>query len=105
MNQIKKEIEELEEKIADTSISAEERTKLLEELEKKHQERKELKDELLKEVREFHEGVLSAIQEIQIFGFDILKIIGGKIESTVESIEEKIAEISLEFQDFKNELS
>ena len=101
MNQIKKEIEELEEKIADTSISAEERTKLLEELEKKHQERKELKDDLLKEVREFHEGVLSAIQEIQIFGFDILKIIGGKIESTVESIEEKIAEISLEFQDFK----
>ena len=101
MNQIKKEIEELEEKIADESISEEERTKLLEELEKKHQERKELKDDLLKEVREFHEGVLSAIQEIQIFGFDILKIIGGKIESTVESIEEKIAEISLEFQDFK----
>ena len=64
MNQIKKEIEELEEKIADTSISAEERTKLLEELEKKHQERKELKDDLLKEVREFHEGVLLSLIHI-----------------------------------------
>ena len=55
----------------------------------------------LKEVREFNETVLSLIEEIQIFGFDITAIIGGKIESFTESVEEKIAEISLELQDFR----
>lgn len=101
INTVKKEIEEINKKLENESLSEEERTKLLEELEKKHAEKKALEDDLLKEVREFNETVLSLIEEIQIFGFDITAIIGGKIESFTESIEEKIAEISLEFQDFK----
>tara|TARA_Y100000996_G_scaffold395590_1_gene360955 strand:- start:2107 stop:4041 length:1935 start_codon:yes stop_codon:yes gene_type:complete len=101
INTVKKEIEEINKKLENENLSEEERTKLLEELEKKNAEKKALEDDLLKEVREFNEGVLSLIEEIQIFGFDITAIIGGKIESFTESIEEKIAEISLEFQDFK----
>lgn len=101
INQLNKEIEELREKLEDKDISMEDHIKFSEELEKKVEEKKALEDDLLKEVREFHQGVLDAISSIQIFGYDILKMIGGKIESTVESIETKIAEISLEFQDFK----
>ena len=101
INQLNKEIEELRKKLEDNDISMEDHIKFSEELEKKVEEKKALEDDLLKEVREFHQGVLDAISSIQIFGYDILKMIGGKIESTVESIETKIAEISLEFQDFK----
>ena len=101
INQLNKEIEELRKKLEDKDISMEDHIKFSEELEKKVEEKKTLEDDLLKEVREFHQGVLDAISSIQIFGYDILKMIGGKIESTVESIETKIAEISLEFQDFK----
>ena len=101
INDVKKEIEEINKKLENESLSEEERTKLLEELEKKNAEKKALEDDLLKEVREFNETVLSLIEEIQIFGFDITAIIGGKIESFTESVEEKIAEISLELQDFR----
>ena len=101
INDVKKEIEEINKKLENENLSEEERTKLLEELEKKNAEKKALEDDLLKEVREFNETVLSLIEEIQIFGFDITAIIGGKIESFTESIEEKIAEISLELQDFR----
>ena len=101
INSVKKEIEEINKKLENESLSEEERTKLLEELEKKNAEKKALEDDLLKEVREFNETVLSLIEEIQIFGFDITAIIGGKIESFTESVEEKIAEISLELQDFR----
>lgn len=101
INAVKKEIEEINKKLENENLSEEERTKLLEELEKKNAEKKALEDDLLKEVREFNESVLGLIEEIQIFGYDITAIIGGKIESFTESIEEKIAEISLEFQDFK----
>ena len=101
INTVKKEIEEINKKLENESLSEEERTKLLEELEKKHAEKKALEDDLLKEVKEFNEGVLSLIEEISIFGFDISAIIGGKIDSFTESIEEKIAEISLELKDFR----
>ena len=101
INDVKKEIEEINKKLENENLSEEERTKLLEELEKKNAEKKALEDDLLKEVREFNETVLSLIEEIQIFGFDITAIIGGKIESFTESVEEKIAEISLELQDFR----
>ena len=94
INAVKKEIEEINKKLENENLSEEERTKLLEELEKKNAEKKALEDDLLKEVREFNETVLSLIEEIQIFGFDITAIIGGKIESFTESVEEKIAEIS-----------
>ena len=36
-----------------------------------------------------------------IFGYDLRAIIGGKIESTTESVEEAIADLSLELEDFK----
>ena len=101
INAVKKEIEEINKILENESLSEDERTKLLEELEKKNAEKKALEDDLLKEVREFNETVLSLIEEIQIFGFDITAIIGGKIESFTESVEEKIAEISLELQDFR----
>jgi hypothetical protein len=101
INRLKKEIEEIKTKMADDNISMDDHIKLSEELDKKEEEKRKLEDELLKEVRDFHQGILDSISEISIFGYDILKMIGGKIESTTESIEEKIAEISLEFQDFK----
>ena len=101
INRLKKEIEEIKTKMADDNISMDDHIKLSEELDKKEEEKRKLEDELLKEVRAFHQGVLDAISEIKIFGYDILKMIGGKIDSTVASIEEKIAEFSLEFQDFK----
>jgi hypothetical protein len=103
INVIKKEIEDLkiDLEIAGLDSDTDNYIKLSEQLEKKEEQKRKLEDDLLKEVKDFHQGVLDAVSEIEIFGYDILKIIGGKIKSTTESIEEKIAEICLEFQDFK----
>ena len=101
IKRLTEEIEEIRKKLEDPDISMEEHIALSEELEKKEIEKKKLEEELVEEAGLFHKAVKDAIEKIEIFGFDILKIIGGEIQSTTESIEEKIAEISLELQDFK----
>ena len=63
--------------------------------------RKELEDELLGELRAFQEKIRDAILELQIFGYDVRKIIGDKIESTTQSLEEEIADFILALEDFK----
>ncbi|SVE17935.1 uncharacterized protein METZ01_LOCUS470789, partial [marine metagenome] len=73
-----------------------------EELDKKHAEKKKLEEELLKEMEEFHKNVKEKLLGINIFGFDILAIIGGVIDSTAKSLEEEIAEICMTLKDFKS---
>lgn len=101
IRKLKKEIEELEEKLADPDISMADHIKLSEELKLKIEEKEKLEDELLEEAEKFHADVKEALEGLNIFGYDIIKIIGGKIESATASLEEEIAEISLAFEDFK----
>ena len=101
IRKLSKEIEEIKEKMENPDITMEEHIKLSEELDKKHAEKEKLEKELKDAAEEFHKKVHEKISELNIFGFDIKKIIGGEIESTTESIEELIADISLELKDFK----
>lgn len=59
------------------------------------------RDKLLEEIRGVNDKILSILDEFSIFGFDIAKIIGGKIDETITSIEDKICEIKIAFEDFK----
>lgn len=101
INQINKQIEELKKKLAADDISMDDHIKFSEELDKLEEEKRLLEEDLLKEVNEFHTAVRDAIENISIFGFDLRKIIGDKIESTAASIEEEIADFALELKDFK----
>ena len=58
------------------------------------------KENLLKELTEAGTGITDAIGEISIFGFNIMAIIGGKIDTTVKSIEEEVVELKLALKDF-----
>jgi hypothetical protein len=102
--QIKKldeEIEELKLALAADDISIDEHIKFSEELDEKIEEKKKLEEDLLKEKDKFLSDVKDAVGGISIFGFDILKMIGGEIVSTAESLEEEIAEICMTLKDFK----
>jgi len=101
IKKLDEEIEEINKKLEDENLGEEERQKLLKELDEKHAEKEKIEQELKDAAAEFHKKVHEKISELSIFGFDIMKIIGGKIESTTESIEELIADISLELKDFK----
>ena len=58
------------------------------------------KEKLLKELTEAGTAITDAIGEISIFGFNIMAIIGGKIDTTVKSIEEEVVELKLALKDF-----
>jgi len=73
---------EILEKLKDTSLTQLAREKLIEEYEK------------------ISEKIGEALDKISVFGFNIVSIIGGKIDTTVEMLEQKIAEIKLAFEDF-----
>ena len=92
---IKKLVEEIEELNKQTPLNTEE-------LDKKHAEKKKLEEELLKEMEEFHKNVKEKLLGINIFGFDILAMIGGEIKSTAKSLEEEISEICMTLKDFKS---
>ena len=92
---IKKLVEEIEELNKETPLNTEE-------LDKKHAEKKKLEEELLKEMEEFHKNVKEKLLGINIFGFDILAMIGGEIKSTAKSLEEEISEICMTLKDFKS---
>ena len=92
--QIKKLEEEIEELNKETPLN-------IEELDKKHAEKKKLEEELLEEKDKFLLDVKDALGGISIFGYDILKMIGGDIKSTAESLEEEVAEICMTLKDFK----
>ena len=87
--------------MAADDIDMDEHIRLSEELDKLETEKRELEKELLKEVDEFHQAVKDSLSELNIFGFDILGIIGGEIESTAKSLEEEIAGICIALEDFK----
>ena len=101
IKQINKQIEELKKKLDDKDISMDDHVKFSEELDKLEEEKRLLEEDLLKEVNEFHTAVRDSIEGISIFGFNLRKIIGDKIESTAASIEEEIADFALELKDFK----
>jgi len=101
INAIKKEIETVKEKMAADDIDMDEHIKLSEKLDELEEQKRELEKELLKEVDAFHQAVKDSLSELSIFGFDILKIIGGEIESTAKSLEEDIAGICIALEDFK----
>ena len=75
----------------------EKRDKLIEDLKNA---KGKAKEKILEELEGVSKSITDAIGEIKLFGFDILKIIGGKIETTVESLEEKVLEMKLAFKDF-----
>jgi len=58
------------------------------------------KEKLMKELTEIGTSITDAIGEIKLFGFDIMTIIGGKIDTTVKSIEEEVVEMKLALKDF-----
>ena len=58
------------------------------------------KEKLLKELTEAGTAITDAIGKLQIFGFDVMKIIGGKIDTTVISIEEQVIEFKLALKEF-----
>ena len=58
------------------------------------------KEAIMKELREISEKIDEALNKLSLFGFNIMSIIGGKIKTTVESLEQKIMEIKIAFQDF-----
>ena len=101
INKLEKEIKEIKEKLADPNISMQDHIELSQELKLKIEEKEKVEEELLAEVEKFHKDVKEALEGLNIFGYDIIKIIGGKIDSATASLEEEIAEISLAFQDFK----
>ena len=61
---------------------------------------KDAKEKLLEELTEAGTAITDAIGELKLFGFDILKIIGGKIDTTVISIEEQVIEFKLALKEF-----
>ena len=58
------------------------------------------KEAIRKELKEISEKISEALNNLSVFGFDILSIIGGKIKTTVQSLEQQIMEIKIAFQDF-----
>ena len=98
---IDKRIEEINKKLEDDKLSSAERQALLNEREELQIKRAEVEKRLLDERQKFNEQVLEAIQKLNIFGYDLRAIIGGEIKSTTESVEEAIADLSLELEDFK----
>ena len=58
------------------------------------------KQALLDELESVSKSITDAIENISIFGFNISAIIGGKIDTTVNSLEEKVIEMKLAFKDF-----
>jgi len=102
IKKLAEEIEEIKEKMAADDIEMDEHIRLSEELDKKVEEKKKLEKELLEEKDKFLSDVKDALGGISIFGFDILKMIGGEIKSTAESLEEEIAEICMTLKDFKS---
>tara|TARA_Y200000002_G_scaffold310525_1_gene267326 strand:- start:902 stop:2419 length:1518 start_codon:yes stop_codon:yes gene_type:complete len=78
----------------------EKRDKLVEDLKDPELEQK-ARDKILEEIDGVNKQITDALNEFSIFGFDIAKIIGGKVDETVTSIEDKIVEIKIAFEDFK----
>lgn len=58
------------------------------------------KEKLLEEYEKISKKIGEALDKISVFGFNIVAIIGGKIDTTVEMLEQKIAELKLAFEDF-----
>lgn len=58
------------------------------------------KEAIREELKEISEKISEALNNLSVFGFDILSIIGGKIKTTVQSLEQQIMEIKIAFQDF-----
>lgn len=51
--------------------------------------------------KEYREYIINKLESLNIAGFDILAIIGSKVELSVQSLEDKINEIISDFRDFK----
>ena len=60
----------------------------------------EAKEKIKEELAEISQKISDALDKISVFGFNIVAIIGGKIDTTVEMLEQKIAELKLAFEDF-----
>ena len=60
----------------------------------------EARDKIREELAEISQKISDALDKISVFGFNIVAIIGGKIDTTVEMLEQKIAELKLAFEDF-----
>ena len=58
------------------------------------------KQKIMDEIGEVSKSITDALDNISIFGFNISAIIGGKIDTTVNSLEEKVVEMKLAFKDF-----
>ena len=61
----------------------------------------EAREKLEEELARINADILGVIEDISLFGFNVRKIIGGKISKTVNSLEEEILEFKLALEDFK----
>ena len=61
----------------------------------------EAREKLEEELARINADILSAIEDISLFGFNVRSIIGGFIDENVASLEEKIMEFKLALEDFK----
>ena len=61
----------------------------------------EAREKLEEELARINADILSAIEDISLFGFNVRKIIGGFIDESVASLEEQIMEFKLALEDFK----
>ena len=59
------------------------------------------REKLRQELEDINKSITDAIESLNIFGFNVLSIIGGKIDKTVLSIEEQILEFKIALEDFK----
>ena len=61
----------------------------------------EAREKLEEELARINADILGVIEDLSIFGFNVRSIIGGIIDESVTSLEEKIMEFKLALEDFK----
>ena len=110
MKEIDKRIEEIDVELAKPDIDiethialSEEKEKLLDEKSKLIVDMEKLEKEIAEKREEFLQKVRDIVEDIKLpfAPINLRQIIGGKIESTTASIEEEIADLMLELEDFK----
>jgi hypothetical protein len=60
----------------------------------------DVREKLKSELSAINTKITDAIEKLSVFGFNISAIIGGKIDTTVNCLEEKVVEMKMALQDF-----
>ncbi len=85
-----------------TKKLVEKRTELVEKL---ATAKEDARQEIKEQIEDVNKSITDALESISIGGFSLTSIIGGAIDRTVESMEEKVSEIKIALEDFVAKLS